>query len=337
MSYMIQTPEKNLYGKYGNPYRVAEFRLFSFNNCSAGCKNCFYLKSNNNYDDFSKVHSLGLSLKENGYTLESCYLLPTDVFENEFNYQLFDDAGLVKALALFNFIGLASTLRNGFVPEVFNKLLSFNNDSLKIELHVNLREDLLGESSYLNHLQGQLRLIKNQYGDKILINLALNLGSKLSEEDHEVLKHLIYHYSDDKILEMNFTFLFNPNMSRESKMSHMKASYPTIQYFTKEYAKVEKALTGRTLLRKPAFVFKDKKIFLTPIIPFDEFVFLDEKFCELSDASFESFLSAYSEIETRNLPILNECDSCQDLEFCSGKNFFTVARILELPCIKEAI
>lgn len=337
MDNMILTPEKNLYGKYGNPYRVAEFRIFSFNNCSAGCKNCFYLKSNNNYSDFSKVYSLGMSLKENGYVLESCYLLPTDVFENEFNYQLFDNPDFIKALSIFNFIGLASTLRNGFDSEVFDKLLSYNSHSLKIELHVNLREDMLGNPEYLDHLQTQLKLIKEKYQDKILINLALNLGTKLSHSDHELLQKLIFEYSDDKILEMNYTFLFNPKISREVKIHYLKSSYATIQYFTKEYAKVEKAYTGRTLLRKPAFVFKDERIFLTPIIPFDEFIFLDEKFCELEDASFESFLNAYNEIDSRNIPILEKCEYCEELEFCAGKKFFTVAQHLELPCIKEAI
>ena len=331
------TPEPNLYNKYGNPYRVAEFRVFSFNDCGAGCKNCFYLKSKNNYHDYRKVSQLAAELKANDYVLESCYILPTDVFENEFNYQLFDDTDFQQALSHFNFIGLATTLRNGFEAKVFDQLLSFNQGRLKIELHVNLREDLFTDENYLLQLEKSLVAIKNQYGNRILINLALNLGSKLSLSDHELLKQLVFRHSDDKILEMNFTFLFNPSMTKKQKMNLLKDSYPTMQYFTREYGKTEVEFTGRTLLRKPAFVFKNDKIFLTPIIPFDEFVFLDEKFCQLEEANFDSFLKTYQEIESRNLPILEECSVCENLPFCSGKNFFTVANELKLPCIKVAV
>lgn len=334
---MNSTPEPNLYKKYGNPYRVAEFRVFSFNDCGAGCKNCFYLKTKNNYFDYKKVSQLALDLKANEYVLESCYILPTDVFENEFNYQIFDHEDFREALSHFNFIGLATTLRNGFEQKIFDHLLSFNDGKLKIELHVNLREDLFEQESYLVQLERNLIAIKAQYGDRILVNLALNLGSKLSSSDHELLKNLICKYSDDKILEMNFTFLFNPYMTKTQKMNLLKDSYPTMQYFTNEYKKTEVEFTGRTLLRKPAFVFKNDKIFLTPIIPFDEFVFLDEKFAQLEEANFDSFLKTYQQIENRNLPILEECSTCDHLPFCSGKNFFTVANELNLPCIKVAI
>ncbi len=274
-------------------------------------------------------------MKDNDYTLESCYLLPTDVFENEFNYKLFEGEDFKKVISLFNYIGLATTLRNGFDKKVFDQLLILNENKLKIELHVNLREDLLEDETYLAGLENNLKQIKSIYGERILINLALNLGSAMSDSEHEVLKTLVHDYSDDKILEMNFTFLFNPKISKTQKMSYFKASYPTIQYFTKEYGRVERIYTGRTLLRKPSFVFKDDKIYLTPIIPFDEFVFLDEPFCVLEKPDFESFLTAHQEIEIRNNPILAECESCTELEFCSGKKFFTVANNLELPCIKE--
>lgn len=334
---MILTPEKNLYGKYGDPYRVAEFRVFSFNSCGAGCKNCFYLKTNNHYYNFSNVFKLAQSLKDNDYTLESCYLLPTDVFENEFNFQVFDNKEFQKVLSLFNYIGLATTLRNGFVKEVFDNLLTFNNQNLKIELHVNLREDLLEDASYITHLEEQLNKIKSIYGDKILINLALNLGSRLTESDHQILKHLVYKYSDDKILEMNFTFLFNPNISRTQKIKFLKDSYSTMQFFTREYGKVETEYTGRTLLRKPSFVFKGNEIYLTPIIPFDEFVYLDEKYCQLEEASFDAFLKTFSELEARNIPILEECQGCDCFQYCYGKGFFAIANNLDLPCIKQVI
>ena len=86
---MTRVPALNLYGKYGDPYYVAEFRLFSFNVCKSACKNCFYQKTKNNYVSFEKPLALAHDLIKNGYHLETLYMLPTDIFENDFNYKIF--------------------------------------------------------------------------------------------------------------------------------------------------------------------------------------------------------------------------------------------------------
>lgn len=333
----MQTPERQLYKKYGDPYRVVEFRIFSFNSCGAGCKNCFYKKNDNNYNDFKSVLNFARELSSKEYTLETCYLLPTDVFENEFNFKIFEDPTFKEVLELFNFVGLATTLRNGFNRSFLDHILSFNESTLKIELHVNIREDLIDDPVYIRNLEKDLKELKFLYGSKILINLAINLGTKLSHSDHEELKRLIFHYSDDKILEMNFTFMFNPTFPKEEKIRLLVDSYPTIQYFTEEYRQTESDYTRRTLLRKPSIVFKDNKMYLSPILPFDEYVFLDDNFCRIQEPTWDSFLETYLAIESKNLPILPECSDCHNLEYCQGKAFFALAQTLTLPCIKKEI
>jgi hypothetical protein len=331
---MIFTPEKNLYSKYGNPNRVAEFRVFSFNNCGAGCRHCYYLKSNNNFQDFDSVSRLAAELKDKNYTLESCYLLPTDVFENEFNFEILESTGFKEAISYFNYLGLATTLRNGFNQNFLDRILKFNSNNLKIEMHVNLREDMIEDQSYLVKLENHISKLKKIYGDKIIINLALNLGSVFTDSEYQKLKELVFNHSDDKILEMNFTFMFNPKISKSEKVRMMEESYQTMQFFTGEFKKVESEYNQRTLLRKPSFTFKDNSIFLSPIIPFDEYVFLDDEFCKLKGPTFDAFLEAYSQMELRNMPILNQCGRCEYLDVCMGKNFFSLAQTLNLPCPK---
>jgi hypothetical protein len=331
----MQTPAKNLYQKYGDPERVVEFRIFSFNNCGAGCRNCFYKKTNNNYYDFSSVHSMAAALRDKEYTLETCYLLPTDVFENDFNFKVFEDPSFVEVVSLFNFVGLATTLRNGFKADFFDRVLGMNDGKLKIELHVNLREDLIHDETYLNKLKEDLIGIKSRYGESILVNLALNLGTPLTREEHHEIQRLVVDFSDDKILEMNFTFMFNPAIPRQDKIRFLINSYPSIQFFSDEYAKTEMRFNKRTLLRKPSLVFKDEEIYLTPIIPFDEYIFLDDDFCKLKNADWISFLETYLAIESRNEPILSDCHTCSNLQYCQGKAFFSLAQTLKLPCFKE--
>ncbi len=327
-------PRKNLYEKYGDPYRVAEFRVFSFNTCGAGCKNCFYLKSNNNFSDFDQVSSLASELLQRGYTLETCYLLPTDVFENEFNYAVFSQPDFVAAIEHFNYIGLATTLRRGFDSKVLERVLGLKGGALKIEMHVNLREDLLGESSYLDTLAASIRDIKHRYGDRILVNLALNLGTPLRPDELEVVKAIVAELSDDKILELNFTFMFNPNIPRETKVRYLRNAYDTLAYFNREFDKSEAAYNQRTLLRKPSFTFKDGRILLSPIIPFDEYVYLEDGFCELAAPTFDAFLETYARFEERNTPIIEHCAQCEFSPLCQGKHFWTLANELRIPCLK---
>lgn len=330
----MSIPALNLYSKFGNPYRLAEFRIFSFNNCGAGCKNCFYQKTNNNYLNFQSVLTLAKELRAKDYSLETCYLLPTDVFENDFNYRIFDDADLREVLNMFNYVGLASTLRNGFDQAFFHRLLT-SFPHLKIELHVNLLEDQIGSPEYAAFMKQQFLQLKEHFGDRILANLALNTGTALDEKKTSALKELVQELSHDNILEINFTFLFNSKMDNEKKATLLRQSYPILQDFTKEFARNEQAYNSRTLLRKPSFVFKDNQVFLSPIIPFDEYVFIDGDDFKLKAPTFESFIDTFARVEANNTPLWNMCEACSSLEVCHGKGFFSLARHFDLQCIKR--
>ena len=100
----------------------------------------------------------------------------------------------------------------------------------------------------------------------------------------------------------------------------------------KMYNREESRFNDRTLLRKPAFIFKKDKTYLAPIIPFDEYVFSDEKIYELNDLSMNGFLETLNNIESINKPILNECESCDLISTCMGKNYFAAAHTFKLPC-----
>ncbi len=331
---LAQIPRPNLYKKFGDPHKLVEFRVFSFNSCSAGCKNCFYKKSDNHYYDFESVRKLAAELAAHDYSLETLYLLPTDVFENDFNYKVFEDPEFIKAANLFSYIGLATALSKGFDQKFLESFFrSFPGH--KIEMHVNLKEDLLGSAEYLAKLRSDVRGIKALFGDQILLNLALNLGTPVLKEDMVTIDSLVEELSDDRILELNFTFLFNSQFPQARKTQMLLESYPVIQHFSDLFGKNEQSYNSRTLLRKPSFVFKDEKVFLTPIIPFDEYVFVDDAACRLTRPDFESFLESYSKLEALNTPIIPECDSCEMLSLCHGKHFFSMAHMLHLDCLKE--
>jgi hypothetical protein len=329
----LQIPKPNLYEKFGNPHRLVEFRVFSFNTCGAGCKNCFYKKSNNNYFDFQSVSRLAKDLSGHGYALETLYLLPTDVFENEFNYQVFNDPHFIELAQQFSYIGLATALNRdfdqNFLDSFFDKF-----PKNKIEMHVNLKEDLLLSKTYLTKLRSDVGKIKDRYSSKILLNLALNLGSAITSVDMEIIQMLVDELSDDGILELNFTFLFNESISKEAKTRMLSESYPVLRHFSDLFERNEVAYNSRTLLRKPSFVFKDEKIFLTPIIPFDEYAFVDDASFRLESPDFDSFLKTYERLEGLNQPILKECADCQMLSLCQGKHFFSLAQMLNLKCLK---
>lgn len=330
----MSVPALNLYNKFGDPNKLVEFRIFSFNTCSAGCKNCFYRKTDNNYASFDLVKKLAHELKEKSYSLETCYLLPTDVFESEFNYKIFEDSELQETLRLFNYVGFASTLRNGFDELFLTKMLS-DYPHLKIEMHVNLLEELIDDEFYRQDLTETIRSLKAIYGSRILINLALNTGTVFKASELESIRKMVEQLSDDKILELNFTFLFNQKLTQLKKTHLLQESFPIMHYFSDHFAKNEQAFNSRTLLRKPSFVFKDSKIFLSPIIPFDEYVFIESEDFRLKDADFSSFLEAYARIDMQNLPLWDQCLSCEQLPICQGKSYFSLAKYFNLPCIKE--
>lgn len=330
----MSVPELNLYQKYGDPSHLVEFRLFSFNNCSAGCKNCFYKKTDNNFSNFSQVNKLAEDLIKHGYSLETCYLLPTDVFESEFNYRIFSDENLIGVLNRFNYVGFASTLRNGFDAQFLDSIFQ-SFPRIKIEMHVNLLEEMIFEQNYRESLGGQIKKLKTLYGSNILINLAINTGTSFTDSELETIKKFVEEMSDDKILELNFTFLFNKKMPMEAKANLLKHSYQLMHYFTDEFERNEKAFNDRTLLRKPSFVFKDDQVYLSPIIPFDEYVFIESEKYRLKDSDFHSFLEVHQNIQQENLPLWSECDGCDRLPICYGKSFFSLAKYYSLPCIKE--
>lgn len=327
-------PALHLHQKFGNPHRLVEFRVFSFNTCGAGCKNCFYQKSNNNYHQFDQVLKMAQEFRTQNYSLETCYILPTDVFENDFNFKIFENKNLQNTLRLFNYVGFASTLRNGFDRKFVSQLLTDYN-KLKIELQVNLLEDLLFDPEYFQMVSHQIDEIRQFCQNRILVNLAFNTGTKLRPEQLARLKFLTESLSEDQLLELNFTFLFNAKIPRQQKAELLKNSYSLLQFLTSEFKKNETQYNDRTLLRKPSLFFKDGQIFISPIIPFDEYVFIQESEFALKQPDFGSFIEAYGRIERGNQPLWKMCDTCEHLKACHGKGFFSVASYFNLNCHKE--
>ncbi len=111
--------------------------MMVLNNCSMDCKGCFYKRTDNNFNDFRGSRSLAEDMQSNGYRLETCYLLPTDIFDNKDNYSLFDNEDFAKTVSQFAYLGIASTLEDGFDTRFFDIVYGLN-DNIKIELQVNL-------------------------------------------------------------------------------------------------------------------------------------------------------------------------------------------------------
>lgn len=329
-------PARNLYQKFGDPYRVVEFRMFSFNGCEAGCKNCFYQKRNNDYWDFAKSLSLAEDLKQHGYHLETCYILPTDVFENSFNYQVFFDEKMRQLLAHFDYVGMGTTLRNGYDQGFLDSFFE-NYPNSGIEMHVNLLEESLTDKAYEEHLRAVIGDLRTRYGERILINLAYNAGGDLNEDLIAELKRWASALSEDKILEVNFTFLFNNKVPQVKKAQMIQKSYPLLSSFTAEFEKNETGYNSRTLLRKPSFTFKDERIYLNPILPFDEYVHIEDSRFVLNSPTFESFLNTYNEMEKMNTSKWKECEECQWLSVCYGKSFFSIANYFNINCIRGVV
>ncbi len=322
------------YERYGDPYKLVEFRILSLNDCSMDCKGCFYERNKNNFNDFSSALNLAKELKNNDYELETCYLLPTDMFDNKDNYNLFNNSDFAEMISMFEYTGVASTLENNF-DEEFYKILKNNNKDSKIELQVNLLIAKLFDINYQIILKTRIQKIKEKYGDDVIINLAINTGLNLTEKEKDKLKQLLEFLSDDKIIELNFTFLYNSNINEEKKRSMMIESVKTIHDMMKHYKKDdEKFYNDRTLLRKPAFTFvgEPNRIYLTPIVPFDEYVFLDDQKFIVKQPSYSSFFETYLNLDNINSPILEKCNDCDNLTYCMGKGYFTIANQMNLGC-----
>ncbi len=323
-------PLQNLYGKYTDPYRLVEFRMFLLNLCNMGCRGCFYKRDGNTFGTYEPALTLSQELQQHGYSLETCYLLPTDIFENESNKDLFRSEEFAELARRFRYVGIASTLIGEWDKDVFDLI---ERNGSKVELQVNIVLNHLFETTYETMLREKIQQIVQVYPSTV-INLAVNVGVKFSPEEIVRLHELVDRLSADKIVEVNFTFLYNSLIGPTKRQKMMLESYKLLREFSDLYVKDgDPRFNSRTMLRKPAFTFKDGKIYVSPIMPFDEYVFLHKY--ALEQASFDGFLSAYSIMEADNHPIIDACDSCPNLSTCHGKGFFALAREMGLPCYLE--
>ena len=321
--------------KYADPYRSAEFRMFLLNLCNKGCKGCFYKKDGNTFGSFESALQLSTDLHEHGYNLETCYLLPTDFFDNEANKDLFFSNDFVELVSKFKYVGVASTLIDPWDASFFDTIFKQIPTNISIELQVNMVINHLFEPTYEAMLEHKIKKILNDYPSTV-VNLAINVGFNITPLEITHIHRLINKLSVDKLVEVNFTFLYNDSIPTYKKSKMLIESYDCLREFANLYVEAgDPRYNSRTLLRKPAFVFRDGKIYVPPIIPFDEYVFSSDDKYALQKATLEGFLDTISLMETTNLPILDECDACDNLQLCHSKGFFTIARELKLPCFKQ--
>lgn len=329
----------NAYERYGDPYKLVEFRMMILNHCSMDCRGCFYKRTDNNFNDFSSAYMLAKDLVANDYKLETCYLLPTDIFDNPDNYKLLNNEDFRNTLKMFSYIGIASTIETEFDHSFFELIDSVSKE-LKIELQINLLIAKLFDINYQIILKSRIKAIKEKYGDRIVINLAINTGFALSDNEKEKLKSLIKFLSDDEIIELNFTFLYNKEISLDKKKNMLRESIKTINEFGDYYESNEEFQTkynNRTLMRKPAFSFvgNPNRIYLNPIIPFDEYVYIDDESFLVNGATYDDFLNTYGQLQDINSTILDKCNNCDNLSHCLGKGYFTIANKFNLKCFMD--
>ena len=326
----------NAYERYGDPHKLVEFRMMILNHCSMDCRGCFYKRTDNNFNDFSGAYNLAKDLVANDYKLETCYLLPTDIFDNPDNYNLLRNEDFSNTLKMFSYIGIASTLETEFDHSFFEIVDSISKD-LKIELQINLLIAKLFDVNYQLIIKSRIKAIKQKYGDRVVINLAINTGFKITEKEKDKLKNLISFLSDDEIIELNFTFLYNKEITKHKKRTMLKESIKIVNEFGDYYESNEDfkvKYNNRTLLRKPAFSFvgNPNRIYLNPIIPFDEYVYIDDNKFLVKGASYDDFLNTYGQIEDINKTIIDECNNCDNLSHCLGKGYFIIANEFDLGC-----
>jgi hypothetical protein len=329
-------PYSTAYDQYGDPHKLVEFRMMVLNNCSMDCKGCFYKRTDNNFNDFRGSRSLAEDMQSNGYRLETCYLLPTDIFDNKDNYSLFDNEDFAKTVSQFAYLGIASTLEDGFDTRFFDIVYGLN-DHIKIELQVNLLINRLFDINYQMILKHNVNRIKNLYKDRVVINLAINTGFSLDPKEKDKIKSMLKYLSEDGIVELNFTFLYNKDISEEKKQKMMKDSIRIIQDFGDFYQKDESFVTKynqRTFLRKPSFVFvgEPNTIYVNPIVPFDEYVYIKKDRYVVQTPTYDGFLNSYGKITEINTPVVDACESCENLTHCMGKFYFAISNDFDLGC-----
>lgn len=329
-------PYSTAYDLYGDPYKLVEFRMMVLNHCSMDCKGCFYKRTENNFNNFSMSKSLAEDMIANGYKMETCYLLPTDMFDNPDNYLLFDDRDFLDTVNKFSYIGIASTLELGYDSKFFDIVYSIN-DTVAVELQVNLSIKRIFNERYWDIIQENILRLKEAYGERIVINLAINAGFTITDEELEKIKQMIQVLSEDGIVEINFTFLFNPTITDEKKKQMLRTAIGTVNYFGNEYTQHEsfqKKFNDRSFLRKPSFVFlgDPNRIYTNPIVPFDEYVFIKKDRYLIQEPSYESFLTTYGSMTEINNTVLEECETCEYLTYCMSKHYFNIANEFDLGC-----
>ena len=320
-----------MHSKYGNPYYVAEFRLFNLNDCFKNCENCFYNRSGNQLNNYEAIDSLAEELIEKDYQLETCYLLPTDFFENKANLELLENKAVKKIISKFRYLGIASTLEGDLNFDYFNILIDSSSVE-QVELQVNIINEKLFIDSYFDEVKNNIEKLRTLMGDKIVFNLALNLGRNISDDEYSKIREFVIALSDDGILEINFTFLYNDRISKKIMGQKLLESLKSMKTLSQMYNSEENRFNDRTLLRKPSFIFKGDRAYIAPIIPFDEYAFVNEEMFRLDEISFDSFLRVLEKIETINKPIIEDCLTCDKLSTCMGKAYFAVANVFKLPC-----
>ena len=310
--------------------------MMVLNNCSMDCKGCFYKRTDNNFNDFKSSRNLAEDMQSNGYRLETCYLLPTDIFDNKDNYSLFDNEDFAKTVSQFAYLGIASTLEDGFDTKFFDIVYGLN-DHIKIELQVNLLINRLFDINYQMILKHNVNRIKNLYKDRVVINLAINTGFSLDTKEKDKIKSMLKYLSEDGIVELNFTFLYNKDISEEKKQKMMKDSIRIIQDFGDFYQEDESFVTKynmRTFLRKPSFVFvgEPNTVYVNPIVPFDEYVYIKKDRYIVQTPTYDGFLNSYGKITEINTPVVDACESCENLTHCMGKFYFAISNDFDLGC-----
>lgn len=332
-------PYSTAYDLYGNPDKLVEFRVFSLNSCARKCKGCFYDKINNTYDDFHSMRLLAEDMYANGYQLETCYLLPTDIFDNDDNYRLFENEDFYETLKMFAYVGVAATLEDGIKPQLFDLVYQLNGN-VGIELQVNLVLQRLRDVNYKMLLQHHIHHIKQLFGERIVINLAVNTGFAVTPHEITTIKKWIKEMSEDGIVELNFTFLYNDGIGATKKRTMLKRSIAAVQTFGSHYQtdpSYNTRFNNRTFMDKPSFAFvgSPNRVYVNPIVPFDEYVFIQNDKYLVTEPSFMGFLQAYGEVTKTNGPILDKCSSCENLTYCMGKHYFAIAKEFGLGCILD--
>ncbi len=203
----------NLHDKYGSASLVAEFRLFVLNRCQKACDSCFYRRSGNQISTHSEALKLAYELHERGYRLETCYLLPTDFFDNPANVQTIKALEVKAILERFEFVGIATTLEGEINFKPISEFIT--GIDKKLEVQINIVNERLYDENYIAELETNKRSLEQALGERVVFNIAVNLGGKTSKDEITRIQSLVKRLSDDGVVEINFTFLYNKLVKKD--------------------------------------------------------------------------------------------------------------------------